>query len=197
MMLSELEKRYSIILASKSPRRSQLLSELGLDFKVEIKEEVDEVYPDHLNNNEIAEYLSQIKAKPFASDVQADNSKLIITADTIVCIGDQVLGKPADANEAKQMLELLSGKKHQVISGVSILTQEKTVTFSVVTDVFFKSLTEQEINYYIKNYQPFDKAGAYGIQEWIGMTGIEKIDGSYFNVVGLPVQRLYQELSNF
>ncbi len=196
-MLVNLEKKYKIVLASKSPRRSQLLSDLGLDFEVKTKEDVEEVYPDGLEGCEIAEYLSELKSKPFTADIESDARLLVITSDTIVCIDNHVLGKPADKAEAVKMLQLLSGKKHQVISGVTILTQQKKQTFSVTTDVFFKTLTEPEINYYIDNFKPFDKAGAYGIQEWIGMTGIEKIEGSYFNVVGLPVQRLYQELSKF
>ncbi|WP_068472336.1 Maf family nucleotide pyrophosphatase [Saccharicrinis aurantiacus] len=188
---------YNIILASKSPRRSQLLSEIGIDFSVEIKEDVEEKYPSDLKHEDIAVFLSQLKAKPFLVDIQNDSSKIVITADTIVCAKGKVLGKPKDKAEATEMLKLLSGIKHQVISGVTISSKQKVVSFSVSTDVYFKYLTEAEIEYYINNYKPFDKAGAYGIQEWIGMIGIEKIEGSYFNVVGLPVQRLYEELNQF
>jgi len=188
---------YNIILASKSPRRSQLLSEIGIDFFVEIKEDVEEKYPSDLKHEDIAVFLSKLKAKPFLADIQNDSSKIVITADTIVCAKGKVLGKPKDKAEATEMLKLLSGIKHQVISGVTISSKQKVVSFSVSTDVYFKSLTEAEIEYYINNYKPFDKAGAYGIQEWIGMIGIEKIEGSYFNVVGLPVQRLYEELNQF
>ncbi|TLX78333.1 septum formation protein Maf [Labilibacter sediminis] len=188
--------KYQIILASKSPRRSQLLSELGIKFTVDSKNGVDEVYPPGLSNNDIATYLSELKAKPYLEEVKESN-KLIITADTIVCTNNEVLGKPNTRTEAIDMLQKLSGKKHQVITGVTLLSGSKRKSFSVVTDVFFKQLPENEIIYYVDHYKPFDKAGAYGIQEWIGMTGIEKIEGSYFNVVGLPVQKLYTELINF
>lgn len=187
----------NIILASKSPRRSQLLSEIGVDFTIEIKEDVEEKYPADLKHEDIAVFLSELKAKPFLSDIEADANKIVITADTIVCAKGKVLGKPKDKAEATEILQLLSGIKHQVISGVTLSSKQKTLSFSVATDVYFKSLSEKEIEFYIDNYKPFDKAGAYGIQEWIGMVGIEKIEGSYFNVVGLPVQKLYQELSQF
>lgn len=190
-------EKYNIILASKSPRRSQLLSEIGIQFKVQIKEEVEENYPADMKQEDIAVFLSELKSKPFLEDVKQDADMLVITADTIVCCDGQVLGKPTDIADATDMLSLLSNKKHQVISGVTILSQQKTLSFSVATDVYFKTLSVEEIDYYITNYKPFDKAGGYGIQEWIGMVGIEKIEGSYFNVVGLPVQRLYQELTNF
>lgn len=194
--MQNLEK-YNIILASKSPRRSQLLGEIGVKFSVEIKEEVEEVYPDDLPQGDIAVFLSELKSRPFKEDVKKDASKIVITSDTIVCAEGKVLGKPKDTEDAVNMLQLLSNKKHQVISGVTILSKDKTLSFSVSTDVYFKELSKNEIDYYIHNYKPFDKAGAYGIQEWIGMVGIEKIEGSYFNVVGLPVQRLYEELRKF
>ena len=183
-----------IILASKSPRRQELLKGLGVDFEVKTKE-VKEVYPDHLKKEEVAIYLSELKSDAFKDDIQWD--ELIITSDTIVCVEDQVLGKPEGVEEAKGMLHQLSGKKHEVITAVTLFSAEKKHSFAVSTSVYFKALTEEEINYYIANYQPFDKAGSYGIQEWIGYVGIEKIEGSYFNVVGLPLHQLYEELLKF
>ena len=187
-------KGYRIILASKSPRRRQLLEELGISFTVEVRE-VDEVFPEHLPVDKVAEYLAQLKAAPFKNSI--DKNTLVITSDTIVCTEEQILGKPANYREAFQMLSLLSGKSHRVITGVNLLTHNQNISFSTSTTVYFKSLSEEEIDYYITNYQPFDKAGAYGIQEWIGYVAVEKIEGSYFNVMGLPVQHLYEELSKF
>lgn len=184
----------NIILASKSPRRQSLLSELGLKFEVNTKE-VEEIYPNHLKRQQVALYLSELKAKAFKDEMNADD--LIITSDTIVCLGNDILGKPKDEQEAFDMLSKLSGKSHEVITAVTLMCLNKTTSFYDETEVCFKQLTEDEINYYIDNYKPFDKAGAYGIQEWIGYIGIEKIKGSYFNVVGLPVQKLYQELKNY
>lgn len=195
-MITEHLKDYQIILASKSPRRSQLISELGLNFELGNKKGQDEVYPDALLNHEIAKYLAELKASDYNEDVKLGN-KLVITADTIVCIANEVLGKPKDKAEAVEMLTKLSDNEHEVITGVTIMSKAKKVTFAVSTKVYFKPLSHQEIDYYIETYKPFDKAGAYGIQEWIGMTGIEKIEGSYFNVVGLPVQKLYTELLKF
>ncbi len=192
-MLNNL-KNYQIILASQSPRRHQMLKELGLDFKIQTKD-VEEVYPDHLKGEEIPVYLSKLKADAFTLD--SDKKELVITADTIVCVDDMVLGKPKDRDEAVNMLKTLSGRSHQVISGVCLKSTAKEITFSTTTHVHFKELSLEEINFYIDNYKPFDKAGAYGIQEWIGFVGIDGIEGSYFNVVGLPIQRLYQELSKF
>ncbi len=195
-MISEHLSEYEIILASKSPRRSQLLSEIGVDFLIGNKTGVEEVYPDGLENQEIAKYLSKLKASIYEDEV-INTNKLIITADTIVCLKNEVLGKPGDKDHAVEMLTKLSGNNHSVITGVTIMSKAKKVTFAVETKVFFKELTNSEIEYYIDLYKPFDKAGAYGIQEWIGMVAIEKIEGSYFNVVGLPIQKLYTELLNF
>ncbi|NEM98789.1 Maf family nucleotide pyrophosphatase [Pontibacter burrus] len=179
-----------LLLASNSPRRKELLAGLGLSFEVFVKE-VHEDFPAELKREEIATYLASHKADQYKDALQ---DQLLITADTIVCLGDKVLNKPTDATEAYQMLRSLSGTSHQVITGVCILSREQKTIFYDTTTVFFKELTDQEINYYINNYKPFDKAGAYGIQEWIGKIGIERIEGSYFNVVGLPVQKLYQHL---
>lgn len=192
-MLNNL-KNYHIILASQSPRRHQMLKELGLDFKIQTKD-IEEVYPDHLKGEQIPIYLAKLKAEAF--ELNLNEKELVITADTIVCVDDMVLGKPKDRDDAVNMLKTISGRSHQVISGVCLKSKEKEATFSTTTHVHFKELSLEEINYYIDNYKPFDKAGAYGIQEWIGFVGIDGIEGSYFNVVGLPIQRLYQELSTF
>lgn len=179
-----------ILLASNSPRRKELLAGLGLTFEVRVKE-VHEDFPEHMQREEVAEYLASHKADAYAGDLK---DEVLITADTIVCLGDRILNKPADAAEAFDMLRALSGASHEVITGVCLLTKETKTVFHDTTKVYFKELSDEEINYYIQHYKPFDKAGAYGIQEWIGMIGIEKIEGSYFNVVGLPVQKLYTHL---
>ncbi|TAJ15785.1 septum formation protein Maf [Marinilabiliaceae bacterium JC017] len=189
-------EQYSIVLASQSPRRQQLLNDLGIEFEVLVKPEIEESFPDSLPMTEIPIYLAKHKATAYQEELTHDNI-LVITADTIVCCDNKVLGKPADYNQAIEMLQNLSGKAHEVITGVAITTQQKQHTFYASTKVFFKDLTPQEIEYYVTNYKPYDKAGAYGIQEWIGLTAIEKIEGSYFNVMGLPVQKLYTELLNF
>lgn len=194
-MIQNRLKQYQIILASQSPRRAELLKQLGLDFSLDSKN-VEEVYPEGLNNVEIAIYLSQLKAAPYQIEVK-DTNKLVITSDTIVCVDNEVLGKPTDRNDAIAMLQKLSGRAHEVITGVTLISTQKSKSFFASTKVFFKDLTYNEIEFYVDEYKPYDKAGAYGIQEWIGMTGIEKIEGSYFNVVGLPVQKLYTELMNF
>jgi septum formation protein len=185
---------YKIILASKSPRRRELLKGLDLPFEV-ITHKVDEIFPDGLPMEEIPVYLAKLKAEPFISEVSDDT--LVITADTIVWIDGEVLGKPNDYEHAAEMLRKLSGKKHVVVTGVCLTTKKKQVAFSSSTDVWFKNLTDKEIDYYLKNYHPYDKAGSYGVQEWIGYIAIESIEGSYFNVMGLPVQRLYEELLKF
>jgi len=185
---------YKIILASKSPRRKELLAGLDLPFEV-IVHEVDEIFPDGLPMEEIPVYLAKLKAEPFFNELK--NDTLVITADTIVWIDGIVLGKPNDYEHAAEMLRQLSGKKHVVVTGVCLTTKEKQVAFSASTDVWFKDLNNDEIDYYLKNYQPYDKAGSYGVQEWIGYIAIERIEGSYFNVMGLPVQRLYEELKKF
>jgi len=187
--------KYKIILASGSPRRQSLLKELGLDFRVE-QREIDEVYPTHLKGKEIAEYLSGLKATAFLSNEIPDDH-LLITADTIVCVDDKMLAKPKDFKHAQEMLQLLSGRWHEVITGVCLKSNKKEKIFSVSTQVRFKTLSSSEINYYIENYKPYDKAGAYGIQEWIGFIGISEISGSFHNVMGLPVQKLYEELIKF
>lgn len=186
---------YQVVLASNSPRRKELLGGLGISFEVRTLQDIDESYPDTLRGEEIPMYISAKKAEAYRQTM-AEN-ELIITADTVVCDNGIVLGKPKDKAEAKQMLQQLSGHPHEVITGVSIVTQEKTVQFASTSKVFFSALTDDEIDYYINVYQPFDKAGAYGIQEWIGFVGVTRIEGSYFNVMGLPIQRLYTELKQF
>ena len=183
---------YHIILASNSPRRRELLSGLGLDYEVRTLPGIDESYPDTLQGEEIPVYISSKKASAYL-DALKDN-ELLITADTIVWLDGRVLGKPADEDEARQMLRDLSGKTHQVITGVTLATTTFQKSFASVSQVTFASLTEEEISYYVTHYHPMDKAGSYGVQEWIGFIGVERIEGSYFNVLGLPVQRLYNEL---
>ena len=183
------------ILASGSPRRKELLKGLGLEFEIRLMEGLDESYPEGLSNEDIAKHIAREKAEPYRATLAED--EILITADTIVCLDRQVLGKPKDDEEARCMLRALSGRTHQVITGVTLLSLQKTVTFASVSHVTFATLTEEEITHYITHYHPTDKAGAYGIQEWIGFIGVERIEGSYFNVMGLPVQRLYTELKNF
>ena len=195
MMLHDLLKPYDVILASGSPRRRELLTEMGINFTIRTIPG-DEIFPSTMPIHQVAGYLSEQKAIAFASDELNDN-QLVITADTIVVVENQILNKPFNPKEAYDMLELLSGKTHLVITGVTLLTTVKTQTFSVTTEVVFKKLTPDEIWYYVQNYKPFDKAGAYGIQEWIGHVAIERVDGSYFNVMGLPTHRLYEELIHF
>jgi septum formation protein len=185
---------FKIILASRSPRRQQLLLELGLKFDVVIKE-YKEIYPEGLSGEEIARYVAHEKAACFKNDI-SDN-EIVITADTIVWCNNKVLGKPLDHDDASRILNEISGNTHEVITGVSLLSRSKELTFSDSTKVTFESMTSKEISYYIDKYKPYDKAGAYGIQEWIGIIACSHIDGSYFNVVGLPVQKLYKELIRF
>ena len=184
-----------IILASNSPRRRELLAGLDLDFEVKVLPDIDESYPDNLPVAEVAGYIARKKTVPYCALI--GESDLVITADTVVIVGNEVLGKPKDAKDAHRMLQLISGRTHQVITGVCLLTTGKEHSFSVTTDVTFKQLSDDEIAYYIEHYMPFDKAGAYGIQEWIGYVGVTSINGSYFNVMGLPVQRLWEELKKF
>ncbi|MCD6658910.1 MAG: Maf family nucleotide pyrophosphatase [Lentimicrobium sp.] len=186
---------FNVILASQSPRRQTLLRETGLDFEILVKP-TDESYPDDLQAEEIALHVSRIKAQAFDLNEFPDHT-LIITADTIVWLNGECIGKPADEEDAVKMLSKLSGRKHTVCTGVCLKSKEKYQEFFVNTDVYFRKLTEAEIRYYVAHFRPFDKAGAYGIQEWIGFIGVEKIEGSYFNVMGLPVQRLYCELLSF
>jgi septum formation protein len=193
-MLSESLNKYKLILASRSPRRQQLLREMGLKFDVVLRDFIEK-YPENLSGEEIAAYLASGKAKTFINEI-SDN-EIIITADTIVWCNSKVLGKPVDREDAIQMIRELSGNTHKVITGVTILSAFKERTFTETTTVSFEKLTEEEIFYYIDHYKPFDKAGAYGIQEWIGIAACSRIEGSYFNVVGLPVHRLYKELFAF
>ncbi len=179
-----------VILASKSPRRQELLKLMNIDFRIVLKE-VDESYPDGLSPIEIALHIAEKKCHAF--DEMVDD-EVVVTADTIVSIDDQILGKPETPEHAIAMLQTLSGRKHQVITGVCILYKHQYNLFYDVSDVLFRTLTDDEIIYYVNKYQPLDKAGSYGIQEWIGLTGIVKIDGSYTNVVGLPTEKLYQQL---
>jgi len=187
---------YTILLASQSPRRQQLLREMGITFTAKVKEGVDEDYPAEIPAVEVPEFLALKKADAYFDDL-LDQKTIVITADTIVTIDNQVLGKPANRDEAMAMLRQLSGREHQVITGVVIRSLFKVICFSEVTRVWFKYLSDSELSFYVDQYGPFDKAGAYGIQEWIGLVGIDKIEGSYHNVVGLPVQRLYKELRQF
>lgn len=193
MMLRDIP--YKIILASNSPRRRELLAGLGLDFTVRVMEGIDESWPENLKGEDIPLFISLRKADRYKLAIAPD--ELVITADTIVCVDGKVLGKPSDESDARQMLRMLSGREHEVITGVTFLTSRMEHSFAVTTKVRFCRLSEEEIDYYVKNYLPMDKAGAYGIQEWIGYVGVESIQGSYFNVVGLPVQRLYRELMLF
>ena len=183
---------YKIRLASNSPRRKELLAGIDIPFEVRVIDGIDESYPDTLPTKDIAEYISKKKSAAYRQTMASD--ELVITADTIVVLGLQVMGKPKDANEACSMLRQLSGKTHQVITGVTLTTIERQISFSVETDVTFKVLSDEEIEYYVSHYRPFDKAGAYGIQEWIGHIGVTGMSGSYFNVMGLPVQRIYEAL---
>lgn len=186
--------KYNYILASKSPRRSQLLKSLGIDFVVKTKE-VEEIYPENLTKEQIPVFLAELKAKPFISDLKEND--FVITADTIVWFNQKVLGKPKDKTEAVKMLQQLSGNEHQVISGVCLSTKQKSKSFYSVSNVQFKALTNNEVEYYVAHFKPFDKAGAYGIQEWIGSIGITHIEGSFYNVMGLPIQKLYEEIQKF
>lgn len=193
-MLGNIEK-YHIILASNSPRRRELLAGLGVPFEVKVLPDIEENYPADLPVAEIAEYIAREKADAYRQLIGKHD--LVITADTIVVVGDEVMGKPHDADDACRMLRKLSNRTHQVITGVCLTTADKQRQFSVKTDVTFKSLSEEEIAHYVNHYQPFDKAGAYGIQEWIGYIGVISLQGSYFNVMGLPVQRIYTEMMEF
>ena len=183
---------YRLILASNSPRRRTLLAGLGVDFEVRVMQDIPEDYPQGMAASEIPVHISQEKASAYRQQMADD--ELIITADTVVVAAGQILGKPLDEEDARSMLRLLSGRTHQVITGVSLTTKNEQQSFSVTTEVSFKSLSDEEINYYIRQYHPLDKAGAYGIQEWIGYIGVTGLQGSYYDVMGLPVQRIYEEL---
>ncbi len=188
-------KGYKVILASNSPRRKELLGGLDIDFQVRTLPGISEDYPADLAAADIPLYIANEKAEANKAQMAAD--ELLITADTVVVLSNEVLGKPKDDSEARQMLRKLSGKTHQVITGVCLMTKNKQRSFAVKTGVTFKELSDAEIEYYVTTYHPTDKAGAYGIQEWIGYVGVTWLDGSYFNVMGLPVQRIYQELQAF
>lgn len=193
-MLSNLSS-YNIILASQSPRRQELLAGLDVPFTVQVLPDLEEVYPDTLSGDEVALYLAKHKASAYEHLLDGDT--LVITADTIVWCDGHVLEKPVDEADAKCMLAHLSDKTHTVFTGVCLQSKEKQVAFSVSTEVHFSKLTAEEIDYYVKKYRPMDKAGSYGVQEWIGYVAVESINGSFYNVMGLPVQRLYAELKKW
>ena len=188
-------KKYNVVLASNSPRRKELLQRLGIPFKVRTLFGIDESYPDTLRGEDIVRYISRNKANAYRSSMGPD--ELLITADTIVYLQGEVMGKPHDADDARRMLRALAGQVHQVITGVTIITANDMENFAVTSQVKFSDLSDDEINYYVDRYLPLDKAGAYGIPEWIGLVAVEELRGSYFNVVGLPIQRLYQALKRF
>ena len=190
-----ISSKYRLILASNSPRRRELLAGLGLDFEVRVLPGIDESHPADLQGGDIPLYICKKKAEAYRSALQAD--ELLITADTIVWLDGVVLEKPKDEADARRMLHALSGKTHQVFTGVCLTTTAKQVAFSCRSDVTFCQLSDDEIDYYVSTFRPLDKAGAYGVQEWIGYVGVERIEGCFFNVVGLPVQRLYQALKAF
>ena len=185
---------YKIILASNSPRRKELLSGLNIPFKVIVKDGIDETYPESTPIEDVSLYLSKLKSSAYLEDIKED--ELIITADTVVVVDEEILGKPKDKEDAVRMLRMISGRTHKVITGVSLTTISKQHSFKVATEVAFKKLEDEEINYYISTFKPYDKAGSYGIQEWIAYIGVTSIKGSYFNVMGFPVQRIYEELKN-
>ncbi len=191
-MINKRLEDFKIILASRSPRRQYLLKELGLDFEI-IATGVPENYPDSLTPVQIADFLAEQKANAFETS-RLDENMIVIAADTIVSLQGEILGKPGSYDEALTMLKKLSGKQHDVITGVCIKSRHKKNTFHVISKVYFKELCDEEIEYYINNFRPFDKAGGYGIQEWIGYVGISRIEGSFFNVMGLPVKEVNEEL---
>ena len=193
-MLRDKLKGYKIILASGSPRRQQFFKDLDIDFEIRLKD-IEEIYPDELQGIEITNYLAQLKSNAFEGEIAAN--EILITSDTIVWLNSKALGKPKDYDDAVAILKSLSNETHEVITSVCFKTIKKTETISDVTKVTFNQLSDEAIHYYIENYKPFDKAGAYGIQEWIGLVGITKIDGSYTNVVGLPTEKVYHYLSHF
>ena len=186
---------YQIILASNSPRRKELLAGLGMPFEVRVLQDIDESYPENLPVSEVALYIAGKKADAYRAVLSP--RELIITADTVVIVDNEILGKPTDEADAVRMLHTISGRTHQVTTGVCLLSADRESRFDVTTDVTFKQLSDEEIHYYVDTYKPFDKAGAYGIQEWIGYIGVTSLRGSYYNVMGLPVQRIYQELSKW
>lgn len=194
-MIMETFEGYRIVLASNSPRRRELLGGLGIPFTTRVLDGIDESWPAELKGEDIPLYISREKASAYQATIAAD--ELVITADTIVYVDGEVLGKPTDEADAHRMLRTLSGRWHEVITGVTLTTATRQHSFAVTTKVRFCNLSDEEIDHYVSNFRPLDKAGAYGIQEWIGYIGVEGLEGSYFNVVGLPVQRLYRELLAF
>lgn len=195
MLLHDKLKNYRLILASQSPRRRQLLSDAGLEFTLADRFECDETFPQDMPAEDVAEYLSRLKSEAYPEPLAEGD--ILLTADTVVIANNRVLGKPSDRAEAIEMISLLSGCDHEVITGCTLRTATRQRSFSVSSKVHFRALDREEIEYYVDCYRPFDKAGAYGIQEWIGYVGIEGIEGSFYNVMGLPVQRLYSILKEF
>lgn len=195
MLLHDKLKNYRLILASQSPRRRQLLSDAGIEFTLADRFECDETYPQDMPAEDVAEYLSRLKSDAYPEPLAEGD--ILLTADTVVIANNRVLGKPSDRAEAIEMISLLSGCDHEVITGCTLRTATRQRSFSVRSKVHFRALDREEIEYYVDCYRPFDKAGAYGIQEWIGYVGIEGIEGSFYNVMGLPVQRLYSILKEF
>ena len=195
MLLHEKLRPYHLLLASQSPRRRELLTGCGLPYSLAPKYDCEEVYPDRLAAAEVPGYLSQLKSDAYPLPLAPND--ILLTADTVVVLDGRVLGKPRDRDDAQAMLRRLSGHRHTVVSGVTLRTAARRRTFSVHSDVWFRTLADEEIAYYLDHHRPYDKAGSYGIQEWIGYAAIERIDGSFYNVMGLPVQRVYTELDQF
>ena len=195
MLLHEKLKPCRLILASQSPRRRQLLADAGIEFVLAPRFECEESFPDTMPAAEVAEYLSSLKSEAYPEPLGTND--ILLTADTVVIACNRILGKPADRAEAIEMITMLSGRDHEVVTGVTLRSAECVKSFSVVSKVRFRTLLQEEIEYYVDTYRPYDKAGSYGIQEWIGYVGIEGIEGSFYNVMGLPVQRLYSELNDF
>lgn len=195
MLLHDKLSSYRLILASQSPRRRQLLGDAGIKFELAPRFECDEVYPAELPAVEVAEYLSRLKSEAYPEPL--GEGDILLTADTVVVAGDEVLGKPADREDAIAIIRKLSGRKHEVVTGVTLRSADRIKSFSSRSEVYFRCLSQEEIEYYVDTYSPMDKAGAYGIQEWIGYVGIEGIEGSFYNVMGLPIQKVYCELDGF
>lgn len=195
MLLHEKLKDYHIILASGSPRRRQLIADCGIEYSLADGYQVEELYPDSLCATDVPAYLSELKSNGYP--LQLKENEVLITADTVVILEGKVLGKPSDRAEAIEMIEQLGGTSHRVVTGVTLRNARKMYTFSAYTDVWMRTLSRQEVEYYVDTYKPFDKAGAYGIQEWIGYTAVERIEGSFYNVMGLPIQMLYTHLNKF
>ena len=193
-MLKEKLNKINIILASGSPRRQQFFKEMDLHYSIRLKE-IEEIYPEHLQAEEITNFLAKLKASAFENELEEND--ILVTSDTIVWLNGKALGKPKDYNDAFQMLKQLANQTHEVITSVCLKSIDKTDVFHCVTKVTFSNLSDEAIRYYLDNYKPFDKAGSYGIQDWIGLVGISKIEGSYTNVVGLPTEMLFQKLMNY